>query len=65
MSEISKPQHKFEIPNEFEMLDEYDFSQGVRGKYFQRFKQVDAESIQAYRNRVFALCLDLSHATDR
>lgn len=64
MSKISKPQHKSEIPNESEMLDEYDFSQGVRGKYFQRFKQVDAKSIQSYRNKVFALCLHLSHATD-
>lgn len=64
MSKIFKPQYKSEIPNESEMLDEYDFSQGVRGKYFQRFKQVDAESIQAYRDRVFTLCLHLSHATD-
>lgn len=64
MSKISKSQHKSEIPNESEMLDEYDFTQGIRGKYFQRFTQVDANSIQAYRNSVFALCLHLSHATD-
>lgn len=64
MNKISKSQDKSEIPNESEMLDEYDFSQGIRGKYFQRLKQVDGESIQAYRNRVFTLCLHLSHATD-
>lgn len=44
---------------------EYDFSQGIRGKYFQRFKVYDEpESIQGYRNRVFSLCLTLSRATD-
>ncbi len=63
MSNTSKPQHHPEVPDDSEMLDEYDFSQGIRGKYFQRFKQdEEPKSIQAYRNRVFSLCLELSHA---
>ncbi len=65
MSNISKFEHQSEIPDDSQMLNEYDFSQGIRGKYFQRFNASDEpESIQAYRKRVFSLCLSLSRATD-
>lgn len=65
MSNISKFEHQSEIPDDSQMLNEYDFSQGIRGKYFQRFKSSEEpESIQGYRKRVFSLCLSLSRATD-
>lgn len=65
MSNISKFEHQSEIPDDSQMLNEYDFSQGIRGKYFQRFNSSDQpESIQGYRHRVFSLCLSLSRAKD-
>lgn len=64
MSKMSESQHKSEMPDDSQMLDEYDFSQGIRGKYFQRFRNDQPESIQAYRTKVFSLCIQLSHAKE-
>lgn len=61
LSKISESEHKSEMPDDSEMLDEYDFSQGIRGKYFQRDRNNQPESIQAYRTKVFSLCIQLCH----
>jgi len=37
--EAATVKKQFEIENDPDMLDDYDFSQGVRGKYVQRFAQ--------------------------
>lgn len=36
MNKISERQHDYESQTTEEMLDEYDFSQGVRGKFYQK-----------------------------
>ncbi len=45
MSKISESQRQSEIPDDSEMLDEYDFSKGVRGKYYRRFQKAQEPAL--------------------
>lgn len=49
MNEVSNSQQNSELPDDSEMLDEYDFSQGVRGKYYQRYRSNDQKTLVKIR----------------
>jgi len=53
MTKVSKTNPDSELLDEDEMLDEYDFSKGVRGKYFQHYPknyQSTLHGIQFFTN---------------
>jgi hypothetical protein len=33
------------LEQDFEMLDEYDFSEGVRGKYYQQYQMINVSTL--------------------